>query len=191
MKLLLKVVTAFVLVHPLASSDLQMYNSVLSKSSLKVTGTSSLHDWEMSVDDFSCQVTFIMGNPSIKLLDINFNAEANSFKSHSNIMDNKTLKAIRADEHPIIQFKSNNIDFKIPLENESNGILPGELTIGGKTTHVNLPFKVEMISDESVEVTGTIQLKMTDFEIDPPTALLGTLQTGNEIEIHFKLIFEM
>jgi hypothetical protein len=30
---------------------------------------------------------------------------------------------------------------------------------------------------------------MTDFGIDPPKALLGTIKTGDEIEVKFKSIF--
>lgn len=177
--------------HLLLANDKQIYESVISNSTMIVTGTSSLHDWEMTVEDFNCDVTFVVGNPSIKLLDLSFSAQAKSIKSHNSIMDNKTYKAVNANKYPTIQFKSSDIEFELPLDNSLGFTVPGELTLAGKTKKINLPFKAKINSDNMVEVTGSKTLKMTDFGIDPPVAILGTLKTGNNVTVHFSLIMEL
>jgi hypothetical protein len=37
----------------------------------------------------------------------------------------------------------------------------------------------------TIRTTGRLALKMTDFGVDPPTALLGTLRTGDEVTVYF------
>jgi hypothetical protein len=42
-------------------------------------------------------------------------------------------------------------------------------------------------ADGGVTFTGSKKLKMTDYKIKPPTALMGTLTTGDDIEIVFTI----
>ena len=42
-------------------------------------------------------------------------------------------------------------------------------------------------SDGSITFNGSKKLKMTDYGIKPPTALLGTMTTGDEVEIVFQV----
>ena len=44
--------------------------------------------------------------------------------------------------------------------------------------------------DKQFQVKGEVPLKMSDFGIDPPTAMMGTLKTGNEVVIKYNLEFE-
>jgi polyisoprenoid-binding protein YceI len=37
------------------------------------------------------------------------------------------------------------------------------------------------------EFRGTHQLKMSDFNMRPPTAMMGAVRTGDEVTISFKL----
>jgi len=36
-------------------------------------------------------------------------------------------------------------------------------------------------------VTGSYKFKMSSFGIDPPRAMLGTIRTGDEVTIKFKI----
>ena len=44
--------------------------------------------------------------------------------------------------------------------------------------------------DNKVVLKGEKTFKMTEFKIDPPKALLGTITTGDEITIKFNTIFK-
>jgi polyisoprenoid-binding protein YceI len=39
----------------------------------------------------------------------------------------------------------------------------------------------------TVNATGMVPIKMTDFGIKPPTAMFGTLRTGDEVKVNFAL----
>ena len=41
--------------------------------------------------------------------------------------------------------------------------------------------------DGSITFSGSKKIKMTDYKLKPPTALLGTLTTGDEVDIHFQV----
>jgi hypothetical protein len=45
-----------------------------------------------------------------------------------------------------------------------------------------------MISGNRIQIKGSKKVKMTDFNISPPTAMLGTLKTGDEVTISFTLV---
>jgi hypothetical protein len=49
--------------------------------------------------------------------------------------------------------------------------------------------KVFMPSTGQLAFEGSQTIKMTDYGITPPTALFGTLKTGDEITITFKTNF--
>ena len=42
--------------------------------------------------------------------------------------------------------------------------------------------------DGSVQVTGSVSMKMSEFGIEPPTAMFGTLTTGDEVTIEFNFL---
>ena len=44
-------------------------------------------------------------------------------------------------------------------------------------------------ADKSFTVTGVKKMKMTDYNVKPPTVMLGTIKTGNDISIAYNLKF--
>ena len=44
------------------------------------------------------------------------------------------------------------------------------------------------LAGNKVTLTGATKLKMTDYKIDPPKALMGTITTGDEITIKFNTV---
>ena len=77
----------------------------------------------------------------------------------------------------------------ITLLHMNKVVASGDLTIAGKTNKVDLPFTLT-VSDGKAVLEGKIPLKMTDFGIEPPKALLGTIKTGDEIEVHYNTVWK-
>ena len=44
-----------------------------------------------------------------------------------------------------------------------------------------------MVTQGKVQFTGSYTLKMTDFSVKPPTAMFGTIKTGDEITVKFNV----
>jgi hypothetical protein len=166
------------------------FEVIKEQSSIIVSGTSTLHNWEMVLKNYRCNLLLVVDNPSITIQKVDFKGISKSFKSDYSIMDKKTYKALKVDTYKEIQFVSSSLT-EIPLNSKSfKGEITGSLFIGGVTNTINLLFTGEIISDEMIQVKGSKKLAMTEFNIDPPTAILGTLKTGDEVVISFNIVLK-
>lgn len=157
-------------------------------SSVLVKGTSTLHDWESNVEKTDTQIT-VNNLSDVNIETLYVTIDALSIKSGKNIMDKLTYKALKVEEHPEIKFIFKK--GKIVEQNETfiDIELNGDLTIAGVAKNVTVLTKINK-NGETIVLKGSHKLKMTDFGITPPKALLGTIKTGDEITIEFNLIFQ-
>jgi polyisoprenoid-binding protein YceI len=166
---------------------------LLSKNyTVTILGTSNLHDWNETV------VT-VLGDGSVTWNDdgsfdldaINLKMEVNSIKSDmGSIMNNNTYKALKAEHNPEIAFTLNTPVKSIKAgATVSNILTKGTLTIAGVTKPIDMLVKVSAVNHGSLTFEGSQAIKMTDYGMSPPTALFGTLKTGDEITINFKTVF--
>lgn len=157
---------------------------------MSINGTSTLHDW-------TSEVTDIKGSASLnvsegKLTDISalsLKIRAKGIEStKGRIMDNKTYNALEADDHPYITFQLASAKIT-PKDNKVQVTATGPLTIAGNTKTV-LITAMGTYKGNTIHFSGSKDLKMTDFGVDPPTAMLGTIKTGDDITIDFSLVLD-
>lgn len=157
-------------------------------SNLTVSGTSSLHDWEMEATGFSAETGLkLEGNAVSEIQYVNFTAPVSGLKSDKNIMKNKARDALKEKEFPQIKFtmKENGPH----AVSGGNANITGMLNLAGKTKEIKAPVDFTILSDRQFSVSGKVRLKMSDFGIDPPTAILGTIKTDDEVEVNYDLEF--
>jgi polyisoprenoid-binding protein YceI len=154
---------------------------------MKIEGTSSLHDWDMKVEKFNCDLSLIIGNPSITIENVNFTGVSSTISSHNSIMDSKTRSALKADKYPEIKFTMTSPLKIVAQGNSFSGSATGELNIAGKARTVNLPFSGKKISDNTINISGAKKIDMTEYGINPPTAIFGTLKTGKDVIVSFEI----
>lgn len=187
----MKIIITFILSSLFLINSSPLINSndynVTSGSYVKITGTSSLHDWEEQVNKFTCDVSATITEGNIDIESISFIAQTKSIKSHSSIMDGKTYKALKSDAYPEIKFKSTNELSCEIIGNNFKGTIKGVLSLAGQNHNVNVYLSGKVSDGKLVQLSGSKNLKMTDFGIDPPTAMLGTLTTGDDIKVIFNL----
>lgn len=158
------------------------------KSTLQITGTSSVHDWEMEAEKMDCKTILKVSNNAVSDIEqISFTLQSEEIKSHNKIMDSKTYKALNTDKFPEIKFViDSESEFKT---NANKSDFTGQLSIAGKTNKVNISCTFVVVSEDVFEVKGEIPLKMSDFNITPPTAMMGALKTGDEVVIKYAFEF--
>jgi hypothetical protein len=160
-------------------------------SEMTILGTSSLHDWQMEVKDINCYATMISDGKNVRgIKDAWFNCLTTSIVSDNKLMDKKTYEALKADEFSNIDFKMTDGRVFSISANEFSGIATGYLSIAGQKREINIPFSGNLWMDGQVKLEGKVVLKMSEFNIKPPTALLGSLKTGDEVSIVYSLLFE-
>ncbi|NEN23131.1 YceI family protein [Cryomorpha ignava] len=161
------------------SLSAQEYQSNQSESSMKVSGTSTLHDWHMDVESFTAKAS--LNGESLE--NARFTAEVKSMKSGTSSMDDNTYEAMKEEDYPRISFQSSSISGK-----EGKLTIKGNLTIAGVTKPITMNTTLEKWAEKSMTVKGKYTFKMSEFGIDPPRAMLGTIRTGDEITIDFNLV---
>lgn len=164
-------------------------NYRITNFSLVVKGTSNLHDWESPAKEVRANglITFAAGAlKSIQALTVEIPVKTIK-SSKGSIMDNKTYDALKADQFPNINYKLEKVNGLNARDGSYDINTTGNLTIAGATNKIDMYVQGKAGSDGSLTFSGSKKLKMTDYKIKPPTALMGTMTTGDEVEIVFRV----
>lgn len=161
------------------------------QSSLTVSGTSSLHDWHEKAGDFTATLKLQPNDgPSSVIDQVTFVCKSASLTSDNSIMTDKTHAALQAKKYPEIIFISED-PISIPGPGvDFSAVVKGELNLNGVRKALSFPVKGTYEGDR-LSVRGSQVLKMSDYNIKSPTAMLGTLKTGDEVTIHIDLKFQI
>jgi hypothetical protein len=159
---------------------------------LTVQGTSNIHDWDIKSEKGVCSAEFLFTSTGYigGISALRFSVPAESLKSDNKSMDKNTYKALNTDKYNTISFVASNAAIK---PNGSAGftlVTRGKLTISGVTRDVELTANGVMNSDKSITYSGTYKLKMTDYNVTPPSIMLGTIKTGDAVTIKFDLVLK-
>jgi len=173
--------TIFLLSATLLSAQLKVNNSA---SSMAVDGTSNVHDWTENVETINgtCAAT-INGGSLAEISSLHVTIPVRSIKSGKSTMDKNTYNAMKADKYPNIVF-----NLKSASISGNKVVLNGTLTIAGKTNNVSITSNYT-VAGGKLTIKGDYKMKMTQYGIDPPTAMLGAMTTGDNLTIRFNLVF--
>ena len=158
---------------------------------IKVLGTSNLHNWSMEAKDLSCSAKFTFspaaGNPPAALTSFDLTIPVHNLKSGESSMDSRAYTAMKADKFATITYTQASATI-LPGQNGQFQIRStGNLTIAGVTQSVVVTANCHANLDGSIACSGSQQIKMTDYQIKPPSFMLGALKTGDALTINFSL----
>ncbi|MEH0154645.1 YceI family protein [Limibacter armeniacum] len=183
MKYSLLILLFFLCAPFIVTSHAQSAKSLqVTQTKASVLGTSTLHDWECVSEKFDIKATGSMESGQVKTVEsLTATIPVKSLKSGKSGMDDNTYKALKESKNPNIIFELTS-----PVE-VSNGQaeISGNLTIAGKTQPVKISSKVN-----GNTFAGSFVTKMTEFGVDPPKAMMGTIKTGDDITLQFEVTFK-
>jgi len=155
------------------------------KPELKVSGTSTLHNWDMPSE--IAVGTMVAIEDSGKLTEIKsllINMPAESIKSGKKLMDKKAYDALKTKEYDSILF-----ELKSTTKTGDTWDMVGNFSIAGVTKQVNIKVR-ETYEDGKYTLGGSYTCKMSEYGMKPPTAMMGTIKTGDEVIISFNVKFK-
>lgn len=184
----MSVLMTILLIYLFPVTPVESESYQLTDFDITVSGTSSLHDWTSDVEEAfaSADASWSEGKltnfPALQLRI----PVASITSTKGKIMDKKTWNALREEEYPNISFSLKSTT--ITPDGEQYRIkAKGSLAIAGQTHPIDLTATASGEHKNVLRISGAHTLKMTDFGIEPPKALLGTLKTGNEVTINFDI----
>lgn len=178
------VLIIFILTGVSGSSVAQILYKQTGNSNIAISGTSTLHDWTMTSKEVRCQATFEIDTEGIptKLSALSLSVRSESLKSEHKAMDKNAYSTLSTDEHPSITF-----DLTSATIAQTKIQCVGNLTIAGVTKEISFDAVYKTMPNYGLLCTGTKKLKMSDFGVEAPSFMFGTVKTGDEITVKFSV----
>jgi polyisoprenoid-binding protein YceI len=171
-------------------ANAQDFRVNLAESKLLVDGTSNLHDWTIEAKSMGGKATFAIESGDLKeIKNLDFVVEAEKLESGKSGMDKNTFKALKTTTNKKIIFRLVKVN---KINAQANNLYTvetqGDLTIAGATKRINQTFSMRL-AGKKIIFSGKQKIDMTLYGVEPPTALMGTIKTGKDVVVDFKVTY--
>ena len=155
-----------------------------------IKGSSSLHAWESNITQMEGKGAFeTKDDELVAVKDVEIKIEVKGIKSkEGRQMDNKTYDTFKSDQNPYITYTLSNAVVKV---NDSNLVTieaAGRLTMAGVTQSAPLSATGKKLPNGDLQLSLSKKIKMTDYKMEPPVMLLGTIKVGDEVTVEFDFV---
>jgi hypothetical protein len=157
--------------------------SFASGSRIWVEGTSTLHAWTCNAPQINGTLDATSNETGITgITGLTVAVPVSALDCDNGTMNGKLRDALGASG---IGFTLN--DARVGNVNngrfavEANGLL----TIRNTTRSYRIAAEGREVGNGQYRFTGSVPITMSDFGVRPPTALLGTIRTGDRVTVHF------
>ena len=169
-------------------------------SSITIEGDSTLHRYQLRATRIDAAFEVDPQEPSSlsealrkgAVRSAEVTVAVGAFTSGESRLDENMRKALHASKTPFIKFRLTSYDIAPPGKAAgatAEGfelVLHGVLTVAGGDKQVAVPAHAST-SPSGLAVTGVLPLRMTDFKVDPPVLMLGTIRCKDEVSVRFEL----
>jgi polyisoprenoid-binding protein YceI len=188
--------------QPLRAEQVERFDGLTRQSEVRVDGTSTVHDWTVKSPTISGSISFrinvaesastqevreaIVANPNA---EADVTIEVRSLKSGKKDMDQKMYEAMKTDRHPQIQYQLTKFELAEGTkadQAEFDVETTGNLTIAGVTREYRMPMRLAVVDANRLRISGETAMRMTDFKVKPPQAMLGMIKSGDRIKVRFE-----
>jgi polyisoprenoid-binding protein YceI len=169
---------------------------VAPESQLWIEGTSNLHGWSCKATTLDASVfvdstaTDLATAVPGALRRVEVKVPVKEIKCDHGGMDGRLQKALKADQDPEISYILASFTTSGETPNSFTLHATGRLTVAGVEKPIDFQVEAERQKDGSVVATGTVPILMTAYDVKPPTAMLGMLRTGDQVEVKFNLVID-
>lgn len=173
--------TLFVLAFSHTAVWAQQQYKISGTPNITIAGTSTMHDWTMTSKQATSVAQFETdaAGQLTKVNAIVVTIPAESLKSGKGAMDKNAYNALKTDKNKDIKFQLTSA-----IINGNNIVAQGTLTIAGNSKPTELIVTGKPVAG-AIHFQGSKKIKMTEFNVEPPSFMFGSVKTGDEITITF------
>lgn len=163
--------------------------------SMGIEGTSNVRDWSAEITSMDGTLTLREGVTDLStltpedLISLELQIPVEDIDTDTRRLTSNIHKYLKEDDQPIITFELQRILSVESTENGTNIQAEGVITAAGKTHTTVMNVTAKQADNSGMQFSGSQQLKMTDFDIDPPTAMLGAIRAVDEITVNYTVQF--
>ena len=170
----------------------------LDNHSMKIDGSANVRDWDSEVKKIDAEVVLkefdlsdLSSLTAKHFKTLKLNMPVSDIESDSRRLTRNLQDYLKGDDHPYIKFNLKSIE-NVEAENNNSAVVTarGLINAAGVDHEVTMTVNAS-VNDGTVTFSGTQDLLMTDFDIDPPTAVMGTVRARDEIQIIYSLTFSV
>ncbi len=169
---------------------------VARETKMTVSGTSTLHAWTSTVEEVKGEVVLdkelASGGKLTKgggIEKVHIVVPVKAIKApRGAAMDKKTYEALKAEEHPEIVFDLTDNTIKSVKSDTMMIHAKGMLEIAGVKKEVAMDVKGVRVRDGRFVFKGDKSINMKEYDMTPPSAMFGQIETGEEVTIAFELV---
>lgn len=163
------------------------------ESRLWVDGTSTLRSFQCRATSFTADVetqapeavrAVLAGEQAVRTVDVRVPAAA--LDCGNGKMNDHMWKALKAKEHAVIEFRLASYETTRSADGIT-GRITGVLTLGGVQQTITMQGAATDGGDGSLRVVGSHELRMSEYGLEAPTLMLGTLKVADRVKVGFDL----
>ena len=157
-----------------------------SGSFVRIEGTSTMHDWKMEgpIVNGALTLTDLAKKTGSAVVSI----PVTSIRSEHGKMDKLMAEALKASKNPEIRYELTSSTLVGGDAAQFAVKTTGKLTIAGVTRDVTMNVNATQSADGKLVMTGQAPIRMTDYGVKPPTAMLNTIRTGDDVKVTFRWV---
>lgn len=164
-----------------------------SDSRLWIEGRSNVNQFECNASryDGDARIYENTENISDERATIKLEIDVKGFDCGRSRMNRDLQSALKADYFPKITFHFGEVTNLTEVANTENALqleVRGTLTVAGVTREITFKMLGYFLDNGRLRAMGSKEIKMTDYNVEPPTAMLGLVKAENELTVHFDLI---
>ncbi len=164
----------------------------LESSMVVVKGGSTLHDWEAKASNFGVKPASLSFTEGSQIDNLYFFVEVESMDGgRGAVMNKKINKAFNSEEHPLIEFtlKTPVKIGDVATDGSMEMTATGSLKMAGVTKDIEVEVK-GIPKEGGLLLTGSEDMKMSDFDIEQPSAMFGQIVCDDEVTVIFELFYK-
>jgi polyisoprenoid-binding protein YceI len=170
----------FVMAAALPKNTFQLKSE---ESEMTISGTSSLHDWHCPVEKIAG--TFANADGATGLAPVTsatVTVQIADIECGKKLMNNKLRDALKGKDHPAVTFKLTSV-----MPAGAKWKAKGNLAIAGATHPMEFDV-TPAFENGTYRFQGEVTMSLDAMGLERPSALLGTVKTGDEIKVNFNVV---
>jgi hypothetical protein len=187
-------ITALLPVLPLAAQSFRHATFKVDKQSeLRILGESNVNSFTCIIRQYFDETNFRfnarMEEGRIHFQQTKLMLHARLCDCGHRIMNKDMRQALQVDQHPFISIELESFHTNEAMDNGPlTGTARTRITLAGTSRRISLPVRIRPTESGQWLFQASAPMRMSDFNVEPPVAMLGMVKAKDEIIIEIDLL---